>query len=605
MSPLALGTLAATGLAAWHHAGWPLLLRAASRRAPPPSPAPLEEAALPAIAVVMPAHDEATHIAAKLRNIASLDYPADRLLVVLACDGCTDGTAAVARATLAEPACAHLRAEIREFPTNRGKVAVLNAASAAVAESIVALTDVSAMLPRDALRRAAAHFADPRLGAVGGTYRLGASGVAGEAGYWAYQRAVKAGEAALGAPLGMHGAFWAFRRAAFAPLPADTINDDFVLPMGMFLRGWRLAYDTAIGVSEAEGSDRTTEAQRRRRIAAGNAQQLARLLPLLHPRHGGVALAFASGKALRVLMPFLLLAAALGAAALAPSSPFFAALAAGEAVAIGGAVLGLALGRRAPAPLAVCGYALAGHAASGIGVVRHLASPARGAWRRARPAPAPSAARCSAEVLPPHVAALKRTFDLAVAGVALVLTLPLWPVIALAVRVESPGPAIYRQRRVGRATAERIEIFEMLKFRSMRQDAEAASGAVWATKDDPRVTRVGRFLRKSRLDELPQLLNVLRGDMSIIGPRPERPGLYGRLDAAVPFFADRTAGLRPGITGLAQIHQGYDATIEDVRRKAAWDHAYALRCGRAGRWIATDVGVAVRTLAVMAGGHGR
>lgn len=382
MSLLPIVTLGATALVGWHHLGWPLLLRAAARR-PAASPTPLAEDALPGIVLVMPAFNEATQVAAKLRNLAALDYPADRLRVILACDGCTDATAAIARATLAEPGCARLRAEVRELLPNRGKVAVLNATIAGLAEPMVALTDVSAMLPADALRRAAAHFADPGLGAVGGTYLLEAPGAAGEAGYWAYQRRVKQGEAALGAPLGMHGAFWAFRRAAFEALPADTINDDFILPVGMLLRGWRLAYDTGIGVREAEASDRATEARRRRRIAAGNAQQLIRLWPLLHPRHGGVALAFASGKALRVVMPPLILLAVLGALALAPGSGFFAVLAAGEALGIGAALAGLALGRRAPRILAFCGYALAGHVASGIGVVRHLLSPAQGPWRRA------------------------------------------------------------------------------------------------------------------------------------------------------------------------------------------------------------------------------
>jgi lipopolysaccharide/colanic/teichoic acid biosynthesis glycosyltransferase len=145
----------------------------------------------------------------------------------------------------------------------------------------------------------------------------------------------------------------------------------------------------------------------------------------------------------------------------------------------------------------------------------------------------------------------------------------------------------------------------MLKFRSMRADAEAASGAVWAQKRDPRITRTGAFLRKSRLDELPQLINVLRGDMSLIGPRPERPGFYRRLDAAIPFFAERTGGLKPGITGLAQVNQGYDATLDDVRRKVAWDHAYALRLTSLRAWLAADVGIVFRTLAVMAGGRGQ
>ena len=390
MSPiLAAATLGATALAAHHHLTWPLLLGAAARRAAPPAPPPLPDHALPAIAIVMPAHDEAAMIAQKLRNLAALDYPRDRLRVILACDGCTDDTVALARAALADPACAGLDVEIRDLWPNRGKVAVLNATIATVSESVVALTDVSALLPPDALRRAAAHFADPSLGAVGGTYLLDAPGSAGEQRYWAFQRAVKRGEAALGAPLGMHGAFWAFRRAAFLPLPADTINDDFILPMGMFLRSWRLAYDTTIGVREAEQSDPALEARRRRRIAAGNAQQLLRLPGLLHPRHGGVALAFASGKALRVVMPFLLLLAVAGAVTLAPGSALFAGLAACEALGLGAALLGLALGKRAPKPLQVASYVLSGHAASAAGVVRHLLKRDRRPWRRAaRPAAA-------------------------------------------------------------------------------------------------------------------------------------------------------------------------------------------------------------------------
>jgi lipopolysaccharide/colanic/teichoic acid biosynthesis glycosyltransferase len=139
----------------------------------------------------------------------------------------------------------------------------------------------------------------------------------------------------------------------------------------------------------------------------------------------------------------------------------------------------------------------------------------------------------------------------------------------------------------------------------MRSDAEAATGAVWATKRDPRITRVGAFLRKTRLDELPQLLNVLRGDMAIVGPRPERPGFYRRLEREIPFFADRTAGLRPGITGLAQVRQGYDSCIADVRRKVAFDHAYALGLTGLRAWLLADAAIALRTLAVMAGGRGQ
>jgi lipopolysaccharide/colanic/teichoic acid biosynthesis glycosyltransferase len=207
--------------------------------------------------------------------------------------------------------------------------------------------------------------------------------------------------------------------------------------------------------------------------------------------------------------------------------------------------------------------------------------------------------------IPDSVVRGKRALDIAVALIGLVLTAPLWPLIALAIRLDSRGPVIFRQLRVGRMQPDRTELFEMLKFRSMRADAERASGAVWATRRDPRITRVGLFLRKTRLDELPQLINVLRGDMSVVGPRPERPGLYGKLNRAVPYFADRTAGLRPGVTGFAQVRQGYDTSIDDVRRKLGFDAAYAMQLTSLQSWIATDLGTMVRTVTVMLTGRGQ
>jgi lipopolysaccharide/colanic/teichoic acid biosynthesis glycosyltransferase len=145
----------------------------------------------------------------------------------------------------------------------------------------------------------------------------------------------------------------------------------------------------------------------------------------------------------------------------------------------------------------------------------------------------------------------------------------------------------------------------MIKFRTMRQDAEKRTGAVWAQKEDPRITRVGRILRKTRLDELPQLWNVLRGDMSLIGPRPERPGFYQRLERAIPYFAERTYGLRPGITGLAQVLQGYDRDIEDVRSKVSYDHAYAITLVSPKAWMAMDGEILWRTVGVMFGMRGQ
>ena len=609
-------TLFAIALIVYHHLAWPAMLaRFRRRHAPAPVPPRTCGAAAPRITVVMPAHNEADFIAAKIRNLAALDYPAEVLSLVVACDGCTDATAALARAALAEPACTHLNAYVIEHRRNRGKVAVLNEAIAGVKTEIVALTDVSAMLPADALCRVAAHFTDPNLGALGGTYVMDRPGSAGEAKYWTYQVAVKLGEAALGAPLGLHGAFWAFRRAAWTPLPVDTINDDFALPMAIFRRGWRIAYDPGLPVHEAESADPAAERRRRRRIAAGNAQQLLRHFWLLHPRHGGVALAFASGKALRVMMPFLIAFTIPATFALAPTSQLFVALAACEAAGIVAAAAGAALGQRAPRPLAILHYAAAGHAASLVGAARYILLHHRQPWGRAALPPAQSPGRSQARrslshwkpqtYLPPHVVAAKRTVDIVAALAGLVLTAPLWPAIMLAIRLDSPGPALFRQLRIGRMLPDHTELFWILKFRTMRIDAEAQTGAVWAGVDDPRATRVGRFLRRTRLDELPQFINVLRGEMSIIGPRPERPAFYGRLERAIPFFADRTLGLRPGLTGLAQVSLDHGTTLEILRSKASYDHAYAMMLTSLHAWLKQDLRIVVRTMAVMAARRGQ
>ncbi|TKF79188.1 sugar transferase [Vibrio kanaloae] len=199
----------------------------------------------------------------------------------------------------------------------------------------------------------------------------------------------------------------------------------------------------------------------------------------------------------------------------------------------------------------------------------------------------------------------KRTFDFVSSLLALIILSPVFPFIALAIALTSRGPIFYRQLRVGKSTPEKMEIFEIMKFRSMYQDAETRSGAVWATENDPRITPVGRFLRKTRLDELPQLFNVLKGEMSLIGPRPERPTFYNKLENEIPYFADRTYGVMPGITGLAQVNQGYDTCIEDVRRKVGFDHSYALSLCSMRSWIAADLNIMTKTILVMVDGRGR
>jgi len=205
----------------------------------------------------------------------------------------------------------------------------------------------------------------------------------------------------------------------------------------------------------------------------------------------------------------------------------------------------------------------------------------------------------------PVTAWSKRLSDLLLASTGLLITLPLFPLIALAIKLNSRGPIFFRQLRIGKAMPDHVALFEMIKFRTMVQDAERHSGATWAIKNDPRITAVGLFLRRTRLDELPQFFNVLRGEMSMIGPRPERPGFYQQLENKIPFFAERTFGVTPGITGLAQVNQGYDSSIDDVRSKVGFDHGYGLALGSFVSWLKMDATIALRTIAVMFMGRGQ
>jgi exopolysaccharide biosynthesis polyprenyl glycosylphosphotransferase len=192
----------------------------------------------------------------------------------------------------------------------------------------------------------------------------------------------------------------------------------------------------------------------------------------------------------------------------------------------------------------------------------------------------------------PYSRLAKRTFDVVVSSVALVLVAPLLPVLALLVRL-TPGPVILRQTRLG----ECGEPFTLFKFRTMRVDAEPA-GAVWACERDPRVTTVGRFMRKTRLDELPQLWNALRGDMSVVGPRPERPEFVAALEARAPFWRRRHL-VKPGITGWAQVCRGYTANAAGTRDKLSYDLWYLRH-----RSLVVDLAICARTFCILLTGSG-
>ena len=185
----------------------------------------------------------------------------------------------------------------------------------------------------------------------------------------------------------------------------------------------------------------------------------------------------------------------------------------------------------------------------------------------------------------------KRSFDLLFSLLALALLAPAFVLVAIAIKVDSKGPVFYLQTRLGQD-----KLFTIIKFRSMGTDAEKAGKALLATKGDPRITAVGRFLRKTRLDEVPQFINIIRGDMSLIGPRPERPELTSEIEKKMPFFSERTYHVLPGITGLAQTRQSYLDSVNDIGQKLAFDHAYSLAITEPGNWLKMDLDILIKTV---------
>lgn len=191
-------------------------------------------------------------------------------------------------------------------------------------------------------------------------------------------------------------------------------------------------------------------------------------------------------------------------------------------------------------------------------------------------------------------AAIKRVFDFAAAIVGIILLSPLFLVTAILIKLTSKGPIIYTQTRVGKDG----QLFKIYKFRTMRTDAEKGTGAIWAAEKDDRVIPVGNFLRKAHIDEIPQFFNILKGDMSLIGPRPERPEFVEKLKAQIPDYEKRL-GVKPGLTGLAQVRHRYDRNLQDVKKKIKYDLLYIRKL-----CLWTDFRILLRTFRVVVTGEG-
>ena len=592
----------------YHHAAYPLLLSVFAKvlRKRNNQPTDQDQDYRPTVTIIMAAYNEAKYIEAKILNLAALTYHGQPIKIIIGCDGSRDDTAKIAAKTIMECQNSINTFELQSFEVNRGKVAVINDLISSVSSDIVALTDVTAQIPLDAVEKTVAYFSDKSVGVVCPGYELSNEIHAGEGAYWRYQSKIRIDEATLHSPMGAHGAFYAFRCDLWDILPLDTINDDFILPMSIVAKGYRAVYAPEIRILEREKTQGTQEFLRRIRIGAGNFQQSLRLWRLLDAKRPWLAFTFASGKALRSIMPLVLIAAFISNGVLVFTGDsfyytLFTLQSIGYAIAISSPFLMEAKigGQFFQRVIAWLAYLLRGYVAGLIGILRP--GLARKSFRNEG-----VAADSQDGYIHPLTHIGKRAMDIFFGVLALIGLCLIFVPVALLIKWDSKGPIFYSQIRVGRRTSRQSDLFYLTKFRTMRTDAESKTGAVWSKgKSDPRITKIGHFLRKTRIDELPQAVCVLRGDMSIVGPRPERPAFFPRLEEAIPFYTERTYSIKPGITGLAQVNHGYDESIDDVRMKVLYDHTYAMRIARPIGWLKTDFGIIFKTLKVMASGKGQ
>lgn len=587
-------------LVIYHHVGYVLLLNLFSKNNGS-TEVNTENSPPLKFGILMCAYNEEAFIKDKLYNLGALLYDSDMYAIHVYLDGCTDDTyneAIVAQSQLAKQ---NVVCHLHFNSENKGKSFGINelVKIAKPNYDVLLFTDVSALLSIDVLDKVRLGFHDEKVNVITGVYTLDENASDAQKHYWQYQNKVKNMESSLGAVIGVPGAMFAIRSGYAQLLDANTINDDFILSMKALNDGGKALVDEDIIILERECDEETHDYSRRVRLGAGNWQQIKMLFGLLNPKLGWVSFNYFSHKVLRGVMPILLALIYVMIFSIALTSNLVLPIVCMWTIITLHAVYfskrGLGIKTKIPVIDKVT-YILNAYFLSLWGIFKFERGDYKQQWQRVNE-------QAPQQVQPIKV--LKRCIDIVGASIGLILLSPIMLITALTIKITSKGPVLFSQLRVGESEDNYVALFNVLKFRSMVVDAEVKSGAVWASKNDPRITPVGRFIRKTRIDELPQLWNVLVGDMSLIGPRPERPVFYGKLERDIPYFCYRTYGIKPGISGLAQVMNGYDETIEDARNKIAWDYAYLLSTSSARSWCYMELTIFVKTLMVVFTGKGQ
>ena len=352
---------------------WQLLSRGASRRVAAP-------AVVPRVAVLVAAFNEERHIGARVRNLLEQDYPADRLEVLVGSDASDDRTDEIVRALDGE------RLRFAAFAQRRGKASVINDLAAMTDAELLVFTDANTHFRPDAVAKLVRHFGQPDVGCVCGELRLAGAPGSGENQdhvYWRYERLLKFYESRIGGLLGANGGVYALRREEFAPIPADTIVDDFWISMRVAERGYRCIYDPEAVATEDTPERIGDEFRRRVRIGVGNYQAFRRFAHLLHPRYGALAFTFLSHKCLRWLAPHLMVLA-LACNALLVGQAAYAALFGAQLAFYASAWIGWLRARKglAPRPLRIPLFFVSMNLALLVGSWKYLTARSSGVWAR-------------------------------------------------------------------------------------------------------------------------------------------------------------------------------------------------------------------------------
>jgi lipopolysaccharide/colanic/teichoic acid biosynthesis glycosyltransferase len=545
------------------------------------------------IGVFIAAYNEESHIEEKLNNLLCQIYPYRKIGIHIINDCSEDKTGWIIKKNIKKFDKKFIDFTIENSTENKGKVNCLNRLIKKYKQNydVIVFTDVSALISIDCFKQVNKYMSDPKIVAISGKYNPKPNEHDNLNKYWDYQNKIRELEGKIGSVNGFAGAMYAMKSSFVKELNPTIINDDFVQVLNSLSKDRYAYFSNNISIVENEEDTMNQDLKRRMRISAGNWQQLSIIFSMLKKLNKKQAFSFLSNKFLRGLMPIIislsyiiLILKSFNGDQIAQVLIFMAAIC--HSIGLIKKVFKI---NKKIILIDQVNYIIFSYFSGIVGII--LLSKYKKKWSKLK----------ETNINNDYIKILiyKRIMDIVGAIVGIIISIPIITIAAIMIKLDSKGSIFYKQLRVGIVTEKQSNLIYIYKLRTMYQDIEKKSGIKWATKNDERITKVGSFLRKSRIDELPQFWNVLIGEMSLIGPRPERPTFYNKLEEKIPYFKTRTFNLKPGISGLAQVENGYDNSVNDVKNKIAWDYSYMLSMSNFSSWIKIEFKILIKTIKII------